>query len=106
MNMKPEILVVGPMMPNLEIIALYGVRVDAIDLSLAKKPGIPVTTTPDVLTEDVADMALALLLATARRIVVGHQYLRTGQWAVTLHAVRLLLKVEPSSGHTTKLAFF
>lgn len=133
MNMKPEILMVGPMMPqlmaalerdyivhrlweaperdafleqigskvkaiatngalgasgslinalpNLEIIALYGVGVDAIDLSLAKKRGIPVTTTPDVLTEDVADMALALLLATARRIVVGDQYIRTGQWA-------------------------
>jgi len=68
-------------LPNLEIIALYGVGVDAIDLSLAKKRGIPVTTTPDVLTEDVADMALALLLATARRIVVGDQYIRTGQWA-------------------------
>ena len=68
-------------LPNLEIIALYGVGVDAIDLSLAKKRGIPVTTTPDVLTEDVADMALALLLATARRIVVGDQYVRTGQWA-------------------------
>ena len=67
-------------LPNLEIIASYGVGVDAIDLSLAKKRGIPVTTTPDVLTEDVADMALALLLATARQIVVGDQYVRAGQW--------------------------
>lgn len=70
-------------LPNLEIIVSYGVGVDAIDLSLAKKRGIPITTTPDVLTEDVADMALALLLATARRIVLGDQYVRTGQWAAT-----------------------
>src|SRR5436309_2105490 len=68
-------------LPNLEVIVSYGVGVDAIDLPLAKKRGIPVTTTPDVLTEDVADMALALLLATARRIVAGDQYVRSGQWA-------------------------
>jgi hydroxypyruvate reductase len=68
-------------LPNLEIIVCYGVGVDAIDLPLARKRGIPVTTTPDVLTEDVADMALALLLATARQIVRGDQYVRTGQWA-------------------------
>jgi lactate dehydrogenase-like 2-hydroxyacid dehydrogenase len=67
-------------LPNLEVIVSYGVGVDAIDLPLARKRGIPVTTTPDVLTEDVADMALALLLATARRIVVGDQYVRGGQW--------------------------
>ena len=68
-------------LPNLEVIVSYGVGVDAIDLPLAKKRGIPVTTTPDVLTEDVADMALALLLATSRRIVAGDQYVRSGQWA-------------------------
>jgi hydroxypyruvate reductase len=67
-------------LPNLEIIAVFGVGVDAIDLSLAKKRGIPVATTQGVLTEDVADMALALLLATARQIVVGDQYVRAGQW--------------------------
>ncbi|MBV8329734.1 MAG: 2-hydroxyacid dehydrogenase [Verrucomicrobia bacterium] len=68
-------------LPNLEIIVCYGVGVDAIDLPLARKRGIPVTTTPNVLTEDVADMALALLLATARQIVLGDHYVRTGQWA-------------------------
>jgi lactate dehydrogenase-like 2-hydroxyacid dehydrogenase len=67
-------------LPNLEVIVSYGVGVDAIDLPLAKKRGIPVTTTPDVLTEDVADMALALLLVTSRRIVAGDQYVRSGQW--------------------------
>ena len=68
-------------LPKLEIIVSYGVGVDAIDLPLAKKRGIPVTTTPDVLTEDVADMALALLLATSRRIVAGDVYVRSGRWA-------------------------
>jgi lactate dehydrogenase-like 2-hydroxyacid dehydrogenase len=68
-------------LPNLEVIVSYGVGVDAIGLPLAKKRGIPVTTTPEVLTEDVADMALALLLATSRRIVAGDQYVRSGQWA-------------------------
>jgi hydroxypyruvate reductase len=68
-------------LPKLEIIASNGVGVDAIDLSLAKNRGIPVTTTPDILTDDVADMALALLLATARRIVCGDNYVRTGQWS-------------------------
>jgi hydroxypyruvate reductase len=67
-------------LPNLEIIAVYGVGVDAIDLSLAKKRGIAIATTQGVLTEDVADMALALLLATARQIVVGDQYVRAGRW--------------------------
>jgi hydroxypyruvate reductase len=67
-------------LPRLEVIVSYGVGVDAIDLALAKKRGVPVTTTPDVLTDDVAEMALALLLATSRRIVVGDQYVRSGQW--------------------------
>ncbi len=68
-------------LPNLEIIASCGVGVDAIDLRLAKERHIPVTTTPDVLTEDVADMALVLLLATSRQIVAADRYVRTGQWA-------------------------
>jgi hydroxypyruvate reductase len=68
-------------LPKLEIIATYGVGVDAIDLALAKRRGIAVTNTPDVLTDDVADMALALLLATARRIVFGDNFVRTGQWS-------------------------
>jgi lactate dehydrogenase-like 2-hydroxyacid dehydrogenase len=68
-------------LPNLEIIAVSGVGVDAIDLRLAKERGISVTSTPDVLTEDVADMALALLLAASRQIVPGDQYVRSGRWA-------------------------
>lgn len=67
--------------PNAKIIACYGVGVDAIDLPAARARGIAVTNTPDVLTEDVADMAFALLLATARAIPEGDAYVRTGAWA-------------------------
>jgi hydroxypyruvate reductase len=67
-------------LPRLELIVSNGVGFDAIDLAAAKRRGIPITTTPDVLTEDVADMALALLLASARRIVQGDQFVRTDQW--------------------------
>lgn len=67
-------------LPNLEIIACYGVGVDAIDLACAKSRGIPVTTTPDVLTSDVADMAVGLLIATSRRLVRGDQYVRSLEW--------------------------
>jgi D-3-phosphoglycerate dehydrogenase len=64
-----------------KIIACYGVGVDAIDLPAARARGIAVTNTPDVLTEDVADMAFALLLATAREIPECDAYVRSGTWA-------------------------
>ena len=67
-------------LPKLEIIACYGVGVDAIDLPSARARGIVVTNTPDVLTDDVADLALALLLATARRTCAADRYVREGQW--------------------------
>ena len=67
-------------LPNLELIACYGVGVDAIDLMSAKARGIPVTTTPDVLTADVADMAVALMLATSRRLIRGDRYVRDLEW--------------------------
>jgi D-3-phosphoglycerate dehydrogenase len=67
--------------PGAKIIACYGVGVDAIDLPAARARGVAVTNTPDVLTEDVADMAFALLLATARAIPEGDAYVRTGAWA-------------------------
>jgi D-3-phosphoglycerate dehydrogenase len=68
-------------LPHCEIIACYGVGVDAIDLPAARARGIPVTNTPDVLTEEVADMAIGLLLAAARRIPAGDAWVRTGAWA-------------------------
>lgn len=67
-------------LPNLEIVSCYGVGTDAIDLGHARERGIRVTNTPDVLTEDVADIALGLLLATARRIPQGDVFVRSGQW--------------------------
>ena len=67
-------------LPRLEIIACYGVGVDAIDLDAAREHGVVVTNTPDVLTEDVADMALALLLAVQRRVCEGDRYVRGGAW--------------------------
>jgi D-3-phosphoglycerate dehydrogenase len=66
--------------PKLEIIACFGVGFDAIDLNRARARGIRVTNTPDVLTEDVADMALALILASMRRIVEGEAFVRSGAW--------------------------
>lgn len=68
-------------LPNLEVVACYGVGTDAIDLGYAKNAGIRVTNTPDVLTADVADMAIGLLLATARRIPQADTYVRVGSWA-------------------------
>jgi lactate dehydrogenase-like 2-hydroxyacid dehydrogenase len=66
--------------PKLKIIACFGVGFDAIDLDRAKARGIRVTNTPDVLTEDVADMAFALILASLRRIVEGEAFVRSGAW--------------------------
>ncbi len=68
-------------LPKLEIISNFGVGVDAINLDDAKKRGIIVTNTPDVLNEAVADTALALLLNTVRRFPHSEQHLRAGHWA-------------------------
>ncbi|MFK4448795.1 lactate dehydrogenase-like 2-hydroxyacid dehydrogenase [Caballeronia udeis] len=67
-------------LPQLEIIVSYGVGVDAIDLAHAAKRGIRVTNTPDVLTGDVADMGMGLMLAIARHIPGNDRVVRDGQW--------------------------
>src|SRR5689334_9401664 len=67
-------------LPALEIIACYGVGVDAIDLAAARARSIVVTNTPDVLTDDVADLGVALLLAASRRICQGDRHVRSGAW--------------------------
>jgi len=67
-------------LPKLEIISNFGVGVDAIDLAAAAKRRIIVTNTPEVLTECVADTAMALVLATLRRLPQSENYLRAGQW--------------------------
>ena len=67
-------------LPNLEIIVSYGVGVDAIDLAHAARRGILVTNTPDVLTEDVADMGIGLMLSVAREIPQNDALMRAGNW--------------------------
>jgi lactate dehydrogenase-like 2-hydroxyacid dehydrogenase len=66
--------------PNLEIVANFGVGYDGIDLKHAAARGIVVTNTPDVLTEEVADTALGLLLMTVRELSAAERYLRDGKW--------------------------
>ncbi|TWI69683.1 D-3-phosphoglycerate dehydrogenase [Pseudoduganella lurida] len=68
-------------LPRLEIVAVNGIGVDAVDFDVLRPRGIAVTNTPGVLTDDVADLAVALLLAAARRIPALDTYVREGQWA-------------------------
>lgn len=68
-------------LPQLEIVASMGVGYDAIDVQTAAERGVVVTNTPDVLTDDVADIALALLLMAARELPQAEQYLRDGRWS-------------------------
>ncbi len=67
-------------LPRLRLIACFGVGVDAIDLAAARERGIAVTNTPDVLTDDVADLAIGLMLATLRGIAAADRYVRAGLW--------------------------
>ncbi len=67
--------------PQLKLIANYGTGVDNIDLETARNRGILVTNTPGILTEDTADMTMALILAVPRRLVEGADYLQDGhEW--------------------------
>ena len=67
-------------LPKLEIVSCYGVGTDAIDLAYARENSIRVTNTPDVLTEDVADIGIGLLLAVARKIPQADAHVRNGNW--------------------------
>jgi lactate dehydrogenase-like 2-hydroxyacid dehydrogenase len=67
-------------LPKLKVISHFGVGVDSVDVSAASARGIKVTNTPDVLTDDVADLAIGLLIATVRRICAGDRYVREGKW--------------------------
>lgn len=67
-------------LPKLEIISSFGVGYDPIDIGCAQERGVTVTNTPDVLTDDVADIAMALLLGMMRRIPQGDQFVRQGLW--------------------------
>ncbi len=67
--------------PKLRLIASFGTGVDHIDIKTARQRGITVTNTPGVLTEDTADMTMALILAVPRRLTEGERLLRDGEWS-------------------------
>jgi lactate dehydrogenase-like 2-hydroxyacid dehydrogenase len=67
-------------LPKLEIVANFGVGYDGVDAATAAKRGIIVTNTPDVLNEDVADLAMGLLISTVRELPQAENYLRAGKW--------------------------
>jgi glyoxylate reductase len=66
--------------PNLRLIASFGTGVDHIDLATARQRAITITNTPGVLTEDTADMTMALILAVARRLAEGERLVRSSKW--------------------------
>jgi lactate dehydrogenase-like 2-hydroxyacid dehydrogenase len=67
-------------LPGLKVVASSGVGYDTIDVDACTEHGIKVTNTPDVLTGDVADMGLLLMLAARRKLIVGDKYVRSSEW--------------------------
>ena len=72
-------------LPKLEIVASASVGYDGIDVPGAGARGIPVTNTPGVLNDDVADLAIALMVMAARRLAAGDRYVRAGKWVSDGH---------------------
>src|SRR6059058_2012432 len=68
-------------LPALEMVSIMGVGYDKVDVRAAIERGIPVTHTPDVLNDEVADLALALMLSVARKVPQADRYVREGHWA-------------------------
>jgi len=67
-------------LPGLEIISCFGGGVDAIDVAAARERGIAVTNTPGVMADECADLAIGMMLASARQIVFADRYVRSGEW--------------------------
>jgi lactate dehydrogenase-like 2-hydroxyacid dehydrogenase len=67
-------------MPGLKVVAINGVGTDAVDLAYCRDRGLPVTATLGALTEDVADLAIGLLIAACRNLCAGDRFVRDGQW--------------------------
>ncbi|THU57403.1 hypothetical protein C4D60_Mb03t03160 [Musa balbisiana] len=67
-------------LPRLEIVACFSVGLDKVDLAKCRERGIRVTNTPDVLTDDVADLAIGLAIAVLRRLCQADRYVRSGAW--------------------------
>jgi len=70
-------------LPALEIISVMGVGYDGIDVAAARARGVMVTHTPDVLNDEVADLAIGLMLCVARRLPAADRYVRSGEWEAT-----------------------
>lgn len=68
-------------MHSLEIISLHGVGLDRVDIDHARRRGLRIAYTPDVLTADVADMGVGLMMSTLRRLPQGHHFVKAGHWA-------------------------
>ncbi len=67
-------------LPALKVVAVNGVGTDAVDLAYCRTRGLPVTATLGALTEDVADLAIGLLIAACRNLCAGDRFVRDGQW--------------------------
>jgi lactate dehydrogenase-like 2-hydroxyacid dehydrogenase len=67
-------------LPRLEVISVFGVGVDLVDIAAARERNIAVTNTPGVLADEVADLAIGLMLASARQILFADGYVRSGEW--------------------------
>ncbi|CAN7628197.1 2-hydroxyacid dehydrogenase [Rhizobium sp. LjRoot258] len=67
--------------PELELISVYGVGFDAVDLAACRERGIRVTNTPDVLTKDVADLGVAMMLCLSRGMIGAESWVKDGSWA-------------------------
>ncbi len=67
-------------LPNAKVVSVFGVGYDGVDVPAAIEHGIPVTHTPDVLTDDVADLAMGLVLSIGRAIPQADQFVRAGRW--------------------------
>lgn len=70
-----------PKLPALEIVSSSAVGTDSIDVAACKERGVHVTNTPEVLNDDVADLAIGLVLNALRRLGDGHEYVRSGEWS-------------------------
>jgi hydroxypyruvate reductase len=75
------------MLPHVKLIAICGVGYDGVDVSAAMEKGIVVTHTPGVLTEDVADLAMGLLLSIGRRLPHADKFVRNGDWVDDVFAL-------------------
>ncbi len=74
-------------LPALKVVSVFGVGYDGVDAKAAMARGVPVTHTPDVLTDDVADLAMGLLLSIARHIPQADQFVRAGRWPAGAYAL-------------------